>query len=135
MKKSVLAVLSALSVLCITSCSTVRKTSSTQDISTVITSATEADLDVSQNKISFYYKVPKNVRRGGSNSVKATAVAEALKANGNADVLVNPQFEMRIKKGTIREITVTGYPATYKNFRKMQLPCVMDDKCAKKVRK
>lgn len=83
----------------------------------MIVSGSEADLDISPKKISFYYKVPKSVRRGGTKSVKATAVAEALKANGNADVLVAPQFEMKIRRGSIRELTVTGYPATYKNFR------------------
>lgn len=135
MKKTVLAVMAVASVLCFSSCTTLKKTASTQDVSTVIAAGSEADLDVSQSKISFYYKVPKSVRRGGTNSVKATAVAEALKANGNADLLVNPQFEMKIKRGSIREITVTGYPATYKNFRKMQLPCVIDERCTEKKRK
>lgn len=119
MKKLILTVMTAMSVLCVTSCTTVKKTATTQDVSTVVAAGSEADLEVSQKKISFYYDVPRSVRRGGTNSVKATAVA--LKANGNADILVNPQFDMKIRRGSIREITVTGYPATYKNFRK--LPC------------
>lgn len=121
MNKLILTVMTAMSVLCVTSCTTVKKTATTQDVSTVIAAGSEADLEVSQKKISFYYDVPRSVRKGGTNSVKATAVAEALKANGNADILVNPQFDMKIRRGAIHEVTVTGYPATYKNFRK--LPC------------
>lgn len=100
-----------------TSCSTVKKSSSTQDVMTTMQSGNEADLVVSPTKISFHYNVPKNVRRGGNKSALQTAVAEALKANGNADVLVHAQFETRSKRGSIREITVTGYPVTYRNFR------------------
>ena len=121
MKKLILTVMTAMSVLCVTSCTTVKKTATTQDVSTVGAAGGVADVVVSHKKIGFSSAVPRRGRRGGSNSVKATAVAEALKANGNADILVNPQFDMKIRRGSIREITVTGYPATYKNFRK--LPC------------
>lgn len=122
MKKTMMALMGVVLLLGASSCTTVKKTSTAQDVCTAVVAGSEADLEVSSKKISFYYKVPKSVRRGGTKSVKATAVAEALKANGNADVLVAPQYDMKIKRGSIREITVTGYPATYKNFRAAQLP-------------
>ena len=44
-------------------------------------------------------------------------MSEALKANCNAYVMVHMQYDARYKRGKIREITVTGYPAAYKNFK------------------
>lgn len=64
MKKLIPAVMTAMSVLCVTSCTTVKKTATTQDVSTVIAAGSEADLEVSQKKISFYYDVPRSVRKG-----------------------------------------------------------------------
>lgn len=122
MKKIIFAVMAAGLLLGASSCTTIKKTATVMDVNSVVLSGTEADLDVSPKKITFFYKVPKNVRRGGNKSAQATAVAEALKANGNADVLVSPQYEMKIKRGSVREITVTGYPATYKDFRNMEKP-------------
>ena len=41
--------------------------------------------------------------------------------NGNADVLVESQQEIYVRQGLlgkkIKSVTVTGYPATYKNFK------------------
>ena len=48
-------------------------------------------------------------------SVKLDAVVDAIKKSG-ADVLVEPTFETLIAGGQITA-TVTGFPATYKNFR------------------
>jgi hypothetical protein len=47
--------------------------------------------------------------------VKQDAVADALK-KADADILVEPKFETAIRNGHI-SVTVTGFPATYKNFR------------------
>lgn len=117
MKKVIISAAVLMALMASTSCSTVKKTSTTQDVATELTSDNTAGLAVSNQKISFYYKVPKSVRRGGNKSIIATAVSEALKANGNADVMVHMQYDARYKRGKIREITVTGYPAAYKNFK------------------
>jgi hypothetical protein len=77
-----------------------------------------ADLEVSTEKITYFMIPSKIVLRGGYNNVVETAVREALLANGNADVLV--ALEKQIKYGNdgqIESITVTGYPAKYVNFR------------------
>jgi len=67
----------------------------------------------------------KNIKIGGTasskkryitiNVLKINAVSDAL-ATSNADVLIEPKFEVEIK-GNNKKVTVTGYPATYKNFR------------------
>lgn len=90
---------------------------------TVLSSTTMTDLDVKE-KISFKYVPEKAVARGGLKNVLNTAVAEALKANGNADVLVALQYEVKyVSKGLsadkIEYIIIKGYPATYTNFKPM----------------
>lgn len=102
------------------SCSSVRHTSTTVPVQTEVTSVSTADLKVSQQKISYTLKPSKAVRRCGTKAVISTAVAEALKANGNADVLVGMQYEIKKTKNffgvnNIKYVTVTGYPATYVN--------------------
>ncbi|MGM9841612.1 MAG: hypothetical protein ACI31D_05365 [Candidatus Limisoma sp.] len=120
------------------SCKTVHKTSTTRQISAPIEAAVTADLDVQKTKISYTYYPTKSVRRGGEKNVKAAAVAEALRMNGNADVLVESQEEVYVRTGLtgkkIKSVTVTGYPATYKNFKSVDeetLKKVMIGKCCK----
>ncbi len=82
------------------------------------TVAVFADLDVAPNKISYFFMPSQTVQKGGYDNVVNTAVREALIANGNADVLVG--LEQQIKydaNGAIESITVSGYPAKYVNFR------------------
>ena len=77
-----------------------------------------ADLEVSPTKITYFMMPSKTVCDGGYDNVVNSAVREALLANGNADVLV--ALETQVKYGTdgsIESITVTGYPAKYVNFR------------------
>lgn len=77
-----------------------------------------ADLDVSTTKISFFYIPSKTVVNGGFDNVVDSAVHEALLANGNADVLVGLEKQIKYTaEGQIESITVTGYPAKYVNFR------------------
>lgn len=126
MKKSAITALGIGAIL-LASCSTIRQTSTSIDIPTSITSESTADLKVSQDKITYKYVPPRTVRRGGKANVMRTAVAEALKANGNADVLVAMQYEMKTKKGffgqvTIKYVTVTGYPAKYVNVKPLDPP-------------
>ena len=77
-----------------------------------------ADVEVSPKKISFFY-IPKNsVLNGGKDNAIATAVHEALAANGNADLMICLEKQIVYnKQGQIESITITGYPAFYKNFR------------------
>ena len=77
-----------------------------------------ADLKVSPDKISFFYIPSKTVIEGGYDNVVDSAVREALASNGDADVLV--ALETQVKwdaDGKPESITVTGYPAKYVNFR------------------
>ena len=77
-----------------------------------------ADLNVSPTKISYFLIPSKTVVLGGYDNVINTAVREALLANGNADVLVALETQVKYDvAGDIESVTVTGYPATYTNFR------------------
>ncbi|MDE5685469.1 MAG: hypothetical protein K2I26_02810 [Paramuribaculum sp.] len=120
MKKLLICAVAAAS-LSLASCSSIRHTSTTVPVETEIRSHSTADLKVSQKKISYTYKPSKAVRRCGQKAVIATAVAEALKANGNADVLVGFQYEIKktrnfFGRNNIKYVTVEGYPATYVNI-------------------
>lgn len=118
MKKVLIAVFTVMA-LGITSCSSIHKTVSVEEISTEVAAYTSADLDISPNRITYTYRPTKAERRGGNKNAIECAVAEALKANGNADVLVAPQYEIKKRRGNVKQVTVTGYPATYSNFRVM----------------
>ena len=103
------------------SCTTVTKTATTVDVNNTLPSNSEVDLEISQNKVNYVYRTTSKERRGGRKNIINSAVQAVLKANGNADVLVAPQYELVKKKGLfgskIKTVTVTGYPAKYKNFR------------------
>lgn len=121
MKKFLFSAIAALALFGMSSCSTVKSTSSTLDVEDKIESVGTADLVISDTKIEYTLKPSKAIRRGGEKNAKATAVKEALKANGNADVLIAPQFEIKRTRNMfgysrIKYVKVTGYPATYKNF-------------------
>ena len=86
-------------------------------VATPIT-AVMADLEVSTEKISHLLIPSKTVRKGGFDNIVNTAVQEALEANGNADVLVGLEKQVKYNdKGEVETIVVTGYPAKYVNFR------------------
>lgn len=132
MKKFLTAMVCTL-LLCLGSCSTVKKTSTSIDVNTPVMAATQADLDVKAQKISYTLQPSKAIRRAGKKAVVEAAVAEALKANGNADVLVGMQYEMKETKNLfgvkkIKYVTVTGYPGTYKNFRPAEC-CKKESQC------
>ena len=108
----------AIAMLGMASCTTTLSSSKTKDFGSSAITATFADLVVSPRKIIYTYKPTNEVRRGGEANVINTAVRMALDANGGGDVLVELQTTVK-KKGRkkVTEVTVTGYPATYKNFR------------------
>lgn len=106
----------------VVSCVTTSKTAKTTDINAETHSVTVADLKVSENRIDYTMNpVPKSILRGGENNVKRAAEYEALKQNGEGDVLLEPEYVISKKRtlfgSKISAITVTGRPATYTNFR------------------
>ena len=119
MKK--LIVMASVVMMAMASCTTVKKTSTTIDVNNALNSNSTVDLEVSGKRISYTYITEKKIRRSGLKNIYATAVKEALKENGNADVLVAPEYETRIRKGMfgtkVKAVIVSGYPATYQNFR------------------
>lgn len=82
------------------------------------TVAVFADLQVSPTKISYFFLPSQTVQNGGFDNIVNTAVREALIANGNADVLVGLEQQVKYDgNGAVESITVSGYPAKYINFR------------------
>ena len=111
-----------------TSCKITDASATYQHPSTYINTATVADLDVSNERISFTFVPSKEVRRGGNKNVIKAAILEALRVNGGGDMLVDldyitiskaPFWSYLFGISPIREVTVSGYPATYKNFHNL----------------
>ena len=127
MKKTSFMLLMSL-VIGVTSCRITDVTASYQDPKSVLNTATVADLDVSNERISFTFKPSVQVRRGGNANVIRTAIREALRVNGGGDLLVDleyitrstaPLFSRLFLLSPIGEVTVSGYPAKYKNFHNL----------------
>ncbi len=77
-----------------------------------------ADIKVDGKKISFFMPVSENISSGGLQNVIDTAVKDALEQNGNADLLIGLQTQVKYNsKGIIESIAISGYPARYVNFR------------------
>lgn len=120
--KSIIALTSVSALLA--SCITTTKTAKTAGFDASTYTATVADLDVADQRVTVTLNpVPADVNRGGISNVKKTVEAMALEQNGNADVLVNPEFTYTVERGffskKITSMTVTGRPAKYKNFRSL----------------
>lgn len=121
MKKTIL--LMFVAVLTMTSCSVVQKTATTRDVTAPLAAAVISDLDVSNQKITYTLVPTKKVRRGGLKNCINTAISEALANNGGGDVLIETQEAIVTRtagllwREKIKSVTVTGYPAKYKNFR------------------
>ena len=122
MKKLMILTLLLGVLMSMSSCAVKRMTSSEKDIEKAMISIAFADLDVDNYKISYTYVPSKDVRRGGLSNCINVAIREALKKKGDdADILVETQEATVIRygifKNKIKSVTVTGYPARYKNFR------------------
>ena len=77
-----------------------------------------ADLEISKEKITYFYIAPKTVSKCGLKNVIDSAVSEALIQNNNADVLIGLQKQVKYNsKGEIESVVITGYPARYVNMR------------------
>ena len=129
MKKVIIA---SVLVLGLASCSTVSQTSTSLNVETTAKSYNQADLIVSPTKTSYTMVVTKSDRRLGTAGIKAKAVALALKEAGNGDVLVAPQYEITTYTGLfgkkIKKVVVTGYSASYKNFKEAVPVCPCNHK-------
>ena len=120
MKKVFISLMAA--VFALSSCSVPTRLVNTATYKTVSVAtpvaAVFADLDVSPQKITYFMMPSKSVVSSGYDNVVNSAVREALLANGNADVLVGLETQVKYGgDGMIESITVTGYPARYVNFR------------------
>ena len=113
----------AVIVIAMTSCSTLVSTSTHRDINVNAPLAVPviADLDVSSEKIMHFYTPTMSVRAGGLKNVLNSAVRDALGIYGNADVLVGLETQINyvyfLFFKRIESVVITGYPASYKNFR------------------
>lgn len=118
MKNRIL-LLSLLSSL-LTSCVTMKtNTTKTMEIygAGVIQNPVIVDLEVRETKVTGLAES----KSESLSVIKNNAVANAMK-NARADVFVEPKFETTTIGGNTT-VTVTGFPATYKNFR----PIKVDD--------
>ena len=110
-------------VLCasvfVVSCSSTAKysTAKTIDIKpTVIQKPTVADIQVNEKKVTGTHSG--KITTTSLETIQNEAVASALKSV-NADILVEPRFDTTID-GSVTTVVVSGFPATYKNFRTMK---------------
>ncbi len=117
MKLKSLLLLSVGLTFLLTSCKSYSKTAVSSDIQgpTVIQKPVVADLDVKEKKVSGTATAKGSKR---VSELKEMALNDAL-TKANADVLIEPRYEISTS-GNKSTVTVTGYPATYKNFRPME---------------
>ena len=102
------------------SCSITKQSATYRNVGVMspFTTPVVADLEVSNSKIRYEYEPNNAVRRGGKDNVLNTAITRALYQNGNADVLVGLETQIKYGSGSkINSVIITGYPAKYKNFR------------------
>lgn len=109
--------------MALASCTTITKTASDVDVPSSLYSTTVADLNVSADRVTYTMTPGKEIQRAGLANVKKAVESQALTMNGNADVLVEPEYIIKQKRGlfrrTITSITVTGRPAKYTNFHSL----------------
>ena len=82
-----------------------------------------ADLQVSESRITYTERIdvdltslPENDIKNFIENLKSTVLFRALKQY-NAEVMVAPIIDVQDKARKVLAITITGYPATYKNIR------------------
>lgn len=100
------------------SCTTIQKTSSTSAVdSYVLQYPTVADLEVSPTKVSRTVSWSPIFSLLSTDARKTNTVAELL-SDADADVLVEPQYIHNKSFILENTLTVSGFPAKFKNFRK-----------------
>ena len=123
--KKLLVVMVVAACALLSSCSMTYKTATTRSVNAPIVAASVADLTITGDKITYTYTPPKGVWVAGVGNCINAAVSEALQNAGQgADVLAEMQYTLVMKRGMmgaksgkVKSVTVTGYPARYKNFR------------------
>lgn len=122
--KKLLVVVAVAACAMLSSCSVTKKTAAARSVNAPIVAAAIADLTITGNKITYTYTPPKGVWIAGVDNCINAAVSEALQNAGQgADVLAELQYTLVMKRGIgaktgkVKSVTVTGYPARYKNFR------------------
>lgn len=109
-----------LAALTLASCTTLRKTAATSGVEThVCQYPTVADLNVLpkvERTVTWGF-VPFNLGQPSLEVRKGNLLAETIKEAG-ADILLEPQFVYSKRSYGQRTLTVTGYPAQFKDFRK-----------------
>ena len=104
------------------SCTTTTKTARTESMPYSMYNANAADLQVG-DRVTYSYTPTKEVQRAGLLNCKRAAISEALAQNGNADLFVEPQFIVSVKRSffstKVTNVTVTGRPAKYVNIRSL----------------
>lgn len=121
MKTRNLVIMCAVAALVFSSCNITRTYSTARTLDPA-TQSMVADLEVANMKVTgeFKYDVRKNTYVN-EQELKDNAVYNALKTM-KADVLVAPQYQI-VKEISGRKyytVTVTGYPAFYRNFRPVE---------------
>jgi len=106
-----------ISIAILASCSSMKSTTNTAKTlgiygSGVIQKPVIVELDIKQTKISA---TARGKIGSGIETLKAEAVSMAIKTAA-ADVLVEPTYTI-VTDRTSSSVTVSGWPATYKNFR------------------
>lgn len=108
--------------LLMASCSIVKSNVTTSEVKAPVLTTTVATLKVAEKPITYTYVPSKYESKHSSfGIILENAKYAALKENGG-DVLVQVSYRvegkgmgMRIRK--VKTLTITGYPATYTNFR------------------
>ena len=89
------------------------------NIETTITAVSAADLEIANERVSKSAVWTMNFLTGNTlEQRKANLIIELCREVG-ADVLVDPQFTFKKRMLGGGKLTVSGYPAIYKNFRTM----------------
>lgn len=109
-------------VMVLASCSVNRAAVSTTSVQTPVVSTTIVSLEVAKKPITYTYHPNRQERRLSVSQLVNNATYEALQKQSNADELVKVSYYVNGKTGLlgivkVRSVTITGYPATYKNFR------------------
>lgn len=111
--------LAVMTVSCSTPAKLINSSTSSNATAGFKPTVTVADVQVSEQKISFLYVPSKTVLDGGYDNVIRTAVREALLSAGEKyDVLMAKETQVKYSaEGKIESVYVTGYPGCYVNWR------------------
>ncbi len=102
----------------VVSCTITNSTIRTVDISTKITQyPCVADLDVKSGKVEKSVSWNWSFGEPTLNSMKESLIADLLKENGG-DILLEPRFTFKKEFFGERVLSVEGFSARFKNFRK-----------------